>query len=114
MAKTLEELAKEIFDECEKDGEPITKEESLEMAQMEMKAKVEGKHYEQNQKKRKKRTVERKIDELKGQILSALRPTIEEFGEVTFQKTETEIDFLVDDIPYTLKLTKHKKDWKRK
>lgn len=113
MAKTLEELAKEIFDECEKDGEPITKEESLEMAQMEMKAKVEGKHYEQKT-NRKKRTVERKIDELKGQILSALRPTIEEFGEVTFQKTETEIDFLIDDIPYTLKLTKHKKGWERK
>lgn len=36
---TLEKLAKQIFDECEKDGEPITMEEALEMAQMEIGAK---------------------------------------------------------------------------
>ena len=36
---TLEKLAKQIFDECAKEGEPITIEEAQEMAQMEINAK---------------------------------------------------------------------------
>ena len=36
---TLEKLAKQIFDECTKEGEPITMEEAQEMAQMEINAK---------------------------------------------------------------------------
>ena len=35
----LEKLAKQIFDECAKEGEPITMEEAQEMAQMEINAK---------------------------------------------------------------------------
>jgi hypothetical protein len=35
----LEKLAKQIFTECEQDSEPITMEEALEMAEMEVKAK---------------------------------------------------------------------------
>ena len=36
---TLEKLAKQIFDECAKEGEPIPMEEAQEMAQMEINAK---------------------------------------------------------------------------
>ena len=36
---TLEKLANESFDECNKEGEPITIEEAQEMAQMEINAK---------------------------------------------------------------------------
>ena len=36
---TLEKLAKQIFDECAKEGEPITMGEAQEMAQMEINAK---------------------------------------------------------------------------
>lgn len=36
---TIETLAKQIFEECEKEGEPVTVEESLEMARMELGAK---------------------------------------------------------------------------
>ena len=36
---TLEKLEKQIFDECAKEGEPITMEEAQEMAQMEINAK---------------------------------------------------------------------------
>lgn len=39
MLMTLEKLAKQIFDECAKEGEPITMEEAQEMAQMEINAK---------------------------------------------------------------------------
>ena len=36
---TLEKLAKQIFEECAKEGEPVTMEEAQEMAQMEINAK---------------------------------------------------------------------------
>ena len=36
---TLEKLAKQIFNECAKEGEPITMEEAQEMARMEINAK---------------------------------------------------------------------------
>ena len=35
----IEKLAKQIFDECAKDGEPVSMEEALEMAKMEIGAK---------------------------------------------------------------------------
>lgn len=35
----LEKLTKEIFDECKKDGEPVTMEWARQMAEMEIKAK---------------------------------------------------------------------------
>jgi hypothetical protein len=38
----LEKLAKQIMKEAEADGEPVTLEEALEMAQMEVKAKTSG------------------------------------------------------------------------
>lgn len=38
----LERLAKQIMKEAEADGEPVTMEEALEMAQMEAKAKANG------------------------------------------------------------------------
>ena len=56
----LEKLANQIFLECEKDGEPITMEEALEMARMELGAK-EIKNYAQaeptEKKPRKPKTV---------------------------------------------------------
>lgn len=56
----LEKLAKQIFLECEKDGEPITMEDALEMARMELGAK-EIKNYAQaeptEKKPRKPKTV---------------------------------------------------------
>lgn len=36
---TIEKLAQQIFDECAKDDEPVTMEEALEMAKMELGAK---------------------------------------------------------------------------
>ena len=42
---TLKELAEEIFNDCAKEGEPITIEEATEMAEMELKAKKNCKNY---------------------------------------------------------------------
>lgn len=42
MDKKLETLAKQIMKEAEADGEPVTLEEAVEMAEMELKAKGSG------------------------------------------------------------------------
>lgn len=42
---TLENLTRQIFEECFKEGEPITIEEAKEMAEMELKAKKNYKNY---------------------------------------------------------------------
>lgn len=101
-------------EEAEQLWEDDNSEEMLpEVAEMEKKAKANGRRYEQTTKK-KPTDKPRKVDELKGSILSALTPIIEQYGKVTYRQTETEIDFIIDNIPYTLKLTKHKSDWQRK
>ena len=110
MAKTLSQLADEIFKEAQADGEEVTKEEALEMARMELGAK-EIKRYEHSEKAEKKvrKPRERKIDEEKRAILIEVGYALEKMGvEVTAIKTETEIKFGFNGNDYTLKLTKHR------
>lgn len=105
----MEKLAKAIYDECEKDGEPVTMEEAMEMAKMEMGSK-EIKRYEQSDKPRKVSTKERKIDEAKKRLLMACKTLVEGMGaKVTNIKTETEISFSFQGESYSLKLVKHRK-----
>ena len=103
----IEKLAKQIMAECEKEGEPVTKEEALEMAKMEINAKG---HYEQNvSKKRKVTKRERKVDEEKLRFLNAFRADLEEVGAVVeMLKNEAQIDFAFGENSYTLKLVKHR------
>ena len=109
MAKTLEQLANEIYKECIEDGEEVTKEEALEMAKMEMKAK-DFKRYEKDVTKTKKKVVrERKVDEEKGYILTNVKTLLEEMNAtIENMKTETEIKFNYNNNSYTIKLTKHR------
>jgi hypothetical protein len=109
MAKTLEELAKEIYNECLEDGEEVTEEEALEMAKMEMKSK-DLKRYEKDITKQKKKVVrERKVDEEKGYILTNVKTLLEEMNATIENiKTETEIKFNYNNNSYTIKLTKHR------
>ena len=63
---TLEKLAKQIFDECAKEGEPITMEEAQEMAQMEINAKdikISARATEPKAKKEKKQRITQVSDE---------------------------------------------------
>ena len=63
---TLEKLAKQIFDECTKEGEPITMEEAQEMAQMEINAKdikIGARATESKAKKEKKQRIAQVSDE---------------------------------------------------
>lgn len=105
---TKEQLIKQIMKECEKDGEPVTKEEAAEMAEMEIKA-GNIKRYEQADKPRKTVKKERKVDETKKHLLANCKTLLEELGaDVTAVKTETEITFTFDGEEYSLKLVKHR------
>ena len=103
-----EDLILAIMKECEADGEPVTREEAEEMAEMEIKA-GNVKRYEQSDKPRKKAVKERKVDETKKRLLADVRVLLEGLGASEVKvKTETEIAFLFDGDRYTFKLTKHR------
>ena len=105
---TKEKLIARIMRECEKDGEPVTKEEAEQMAEMEIRAS-QNRHYEKSETPRKPSTKERKIDETKKRILNNCRILLEGMGAVVVStKTETEVTFTFEEETYTLKLTKHR------
>ena len=98
-----EKLILQIMKECEADGEPITREEAEEMAEMEIKAKG-LKHYEQSEKPRKKPTRERKVDTDKLEILKKVKCLLEDYG----YEVELEKEVALHFGEYTLKLTRHR------
>lgn len=105
---TKEKLIEAIMKECEKDGEPVTREEAEEMAELEIKA-GSIRHYEKSDKPRKATKKERKVDETKKRILTDCKVLLEGLGaNVTTVKTETEITFIFEDEEYSLKLVKHR------
>lgn len=105
---TKEKLIEQIMRECEKDGEPVTREEAAEMAEMEIKAGG-VKNYAQSDKPRKAAKKERKVDETKKRLLTDCRVLLEGLGaDVLAVKTETEITFEFGGEEYSLKLIKHR------
>lgn len=104
-----EKLIARIMKECEQDGEPVTREEAEEMAEMEIKANG-NRRYEKSDKPRKKSTRERKVDDTKKRILTDCKILLEGLGAVvTNIKTETQITFTFSGDEYSLKLIKHRK-----
>lgn len=105
---TKEKLIERIMMECAAEGEPVTREEATEMAEMEIKSGL-NRHYEQSDKKRKTPNKVRKVDETKKRLLADCRVLLEGLGAQTLNvKTETEITFLFDGDEYSLKLVKHR------
>ena len=103
-----EKLIQQIMRECEKDGEPVTKEEAAEMAEMEIKA-GNIKRYEKSAIPRKAAAKERKVDETKKRILMDCKVLCEGLGaKILKVKTETEITFIFKGEEYSLKLIKHR------
>jgi len=108
-----EKLINEIMREAEKEGEPLTRKEAEEVADMEIKASG-NRTYEKSDKKRKSAKRERKVDEDKLHILNCVRILLEgmqsnageEMGVAL--KTETELTFSYKGNDYTFKLTKHR------
>lgn len=105
---TKDKLVEKIMKECLADGEPVTREEAEEMAEMELKASG-NRHYEQSEKPRKTANKARKVDETKKRLLADCRVLLEGLGAQTLNvKTETEISFLFGGDEYSLKLVKHR------
>ena len=105
---TKEKLIEKIMKECASDGEPVTREEAAEMAEMELKAS-QSRHYEKSDKPRKKEKKERKVDTTKKRLLGDCRVLLEGLGaEILTVKTETEVTFTFENEEYSLKLIKHR------
>lgn len=108
MAKTLEELAKEIYNEALEDGEPVSEDEALEMAKMEFGAKEIPNYTQATVKKERKKAV-RKIDETKKLILETVRDIVhDDFDSEVTMENETDIHFTYRGDKYSLKLIKHR------
>ena len=101
-------LAKKIFAECEKDGEPVTMEEALEMAKMEMKATKSTVH---ETKAGNKKGRPRKVDEVKKHLLACIKVLLEGLGATeTTLNNEVELTFNYETDNYSIRLIKHRKE----
>lgn len=103
-----EKLINQIMKECEADGEPVTREEAAEMADMELKAKKDCRRYEGDTKARKSATREKKVDDEKVAIIARVALYLKA-ENVTIANEQREITFTVGENEYSLTLTKHRK-----
>lgn len=106
-----EKLITEIMEEAEKDGEPVTREEAEEMAEMELKAKG-VKRYEMAEtapKEKKKREV--RLDDVKVAFINELVSIFDYqqmANQVEIVNPQREISFRIGEDLYSLTLTKHR------
>ena len=115
-----EKLINQIMKECAEDGEPVTREEAEEMAEMELKAKKDCRRYEGDIKKRRTTNRTVKVDEEKAAIIESISHQLTRFVKPNSEKAEgaenitivnqqREIVFTVGENEYSLTLTKHRK-----
>lgn len=106
-----EKLINQIMKECADDGEPVTRAEAEEMAEMEMKSKKDCRRYEGDTKKRKTANRTVKIDEEKVEIIKILAKAISggDINLVTIVNQQREITFSIGENEYSVTLTKHRK-----
>ena len=108
---TKEKLAEKIFKECLADGEEVTMEEALEMAEMEIKAKG-IKNYTTTEKSKNKGKREVKLDDDKvgfiTHLVDLLDDELEPIENLTIANPQREITFTLKGAEYSLVLTKHR------
>lgn len=103
-----EKLIDKIMKEFEADGEPVTREEAEEIAELEIKAKANDKRYETSKPKN-STPKERKVDEVKKHLFEVIITSLENEVDNGSLKNEVEYSFDYQGERYTLKLTKHRK-----
>ena len=110
MAKTVEQLAKEIYKEMLADGEEITETEAMEMAEMEMNAKGIKKYTQSAEPKKERKPREKKIDTDKVAIIRTLFECMKDgdYENLTIKNEQKEITFLLHGCEYSLNLVKHR------
>ena len=111
MAKKIdkEKLIADIMKRAELDGEPVTREEAEEMAEMEIKAMDIVNYAEAEEKKpRKKREV--KKDPIKVEFINFLADLLltNNVNDVTIVNEQKEIAFTIGTDNYSLSLIKHR------
>lgn len=104
-----EKLIIKIMKEFEADGEPITREEAEEIADLEIKAKANGKRRYEQSKPKNKTVKDRKVDETKKHLFEIIIASLENEVDNGSLKNEVEYSFDYRNERYTLKLTKHRK-----
>ena len=104
-----EKLILSIMKSAEADGEPISREEAEEMAEMEIKAKGITEYAQASEKKpRKKREV--KKDATKITLIKRLADFMQEIAtNVEITNDQRTIEFIVMGENYSITLTKHRK-----
>ena len=104
-----EKLINQIMSEALADGEPITKEEATEIAEMEIRAKG-IKNYVQSEPTKERKPRERKVDDDKKILIDILTECLNEYEDITIDtiKNETSIDLKFYGADYTIKLVKHR------
>ena len=103
-----EKLIIKIMKEFEADGEPVTREEAEEIADLEIKAKANGERRYEQSKPKNKTTKERKVDETKKHLFEIIIASLENEVKNGSLKNEVEYSFDFGEDRYTLKLTKHR------
>ena len=105
-----EKLIAQIMEEAEKDGEPVTREEAEEMAEMELKDK-KNRRYETADKPKEKKKREVKLDDVKVEFIKELVSIFDYqkmANEVQIVNPQREISFRIGEDNYSLTLTKHR------
>lgn len=104
-----EKLILSIMKSAEADGEPISREEAEEMAEMEIKAKGITEYAQAEKKPRKKREV--KKDAIKIALIERLSDFIqrEVASYVEITNGQRTIEFVLNGENYSITLTKHRK-----
>ena len=103
-----EKLILSIMKSAEADGEPISREEAEEMAEMEIKAKDITEYAQAEKKPRKKREV--KKDATKITLIKRLADFMQEIAaDVEVTNDQRTIEFVVMGENYSITLTKHRK-----
>lgn len=110
---TVEKLAKQIFDECAKDGEPVTMEEAIEMAQMEIGAKGikhEARSVEPKAEKTKIQRIAQVSDEKMALFSLLWEGLYNYYGEnAQIQKQNKEISVQIGDKSFKIDIVEHRK-----
>lgn len=114
MITKKEHLVRSIMAECEKEGEPVTRKEAEEMAEMELKARG-IKNYVKGEEKKERKPREVKLDEEKVELIKSVatylecRESVGKLFDVTIANPQKEITFTIGDNEYSLSLIKHRK-----
>lgn len=107
----VEKLDLSIYEACDLILEEEGKIEESEETKKAIKdaEKNAPRRYEKSETSRKQTKKERKVDKIKGELLTEVRDLMEELGATDITvKTETELRFTYLGASYTFKLTKHR------